>query len=484
MKKRLGWLAVGLLAAWPVNTFLAMNGGYTDAACLVLVCLFVLAAGVLCAKKRLTGADMLLAGGFVLGFVFVLKFPHNFSWHDLAAYAPFTEADKPDGHLGYIAWIVENHALPLVNPMEEGYSVFYNPPLYHIVQAVWMKANLALGIAQEAALENLQLFTLACMSGCHMTTVELLRELGADKKGLRTGALAIACQPILLILGATLNNDILSILCMMLAILFTVRWIRTRAMRDILGAAISLGAGMATKLSTALLIPCMGLVFAVAFFQNLKDWKRYAGQFGAFLALSVPEAVAWPLYHLIAFWMPLNYVRLPAATLDVGHMTLWQRYGVPDWFAIRSLFYSSVRKKDHNVWMQTLKTGLFDEQTLFAEGTWQWYAAYLTLVLFAAALLISLVLFVRFLLSKRQSGLTRGFLGVYGAVLIAYYLKFTLDYPYMCTFNFRYIAPVLMLCALALGLYRSEGRKTLWIEAAAALFAAMVVLLYGMFFFV
>ena len=82
---------------------------------------------------------------------------------------------------------------------------------------------------------------------------------------------------------------------------------------------------MASKLSAALLIPCVAVVFAVAFFRDLGRWKRYVGQFAAFLAVSVPPAVAWPVYHLISFQLPLNYVRLPAETIYVGHLSLWQR---------------------------------------------------------------------------------------------------------------------------------------------------------------
>ena len=202
-------------------------------------------------------------------------------------------------------------------------------------------------------------------------------------------------------------------------------------MGDILGVALALGAGMAAKLSAALLIPCVALVFIVAFFRDLKRWQHYLGQFAAFLAVSVPLAVAWPLYHLLAFDMPLNYVRLPAETIYVGHLSLWKRFGIPDWFARRGLFYTGIRKTDHNVWMQTLKTGVFDELTLFDNGTVMWYACYLLMAMFAVLLLIGLVLFVRMLVWRpaRLSGLGAAFLGMYGVVLVGYYLKFCLDYP-------------------------------------------------------
>lgn len=483
-------LFVAGLGAWVLNTLAASLGGLAmDAACAVLPVAWLCLALRFRTGRRWTEracTSLILAGGFLMGLCFILRLPYNFSWHDLASYsADFSGEAKPDGHLGYIAWIVENGTLPFVDPRVEGYSVFYNPPLYHLIQAGFMRLNLWLQVPESVALENLQVITLLFASACPLVAVDLMRFLGLDERGVRAGALAMAFQPSLWILEATLNNDILSILCILACILFTVRWERTRRMGDILGVALALGAGMAAKLSAALLIPCVALVFIVAFFRDLKRWQHYIGQFAAFLAVSVPLAVAWPLYHLMAFDMPLNYVRLPAETIYVGHLSLWKRFGIPDWFARRGLFYTGIRKTDHNVWMQTLKTGVFDELTLFDNGTVMWYACYLLMAMFAVLLLIGLVLFVRMLVRRpaRLSGLGAAFLGMYGVVLVGYYLKFCLDYPYICSFNFRYVAPLLLLCALGLAAGRACGRKTGWIVGYTGLFAALAAMVYGVWFF-
>ena len=488
--RKYGALFVAGLGAWVLNTLAASLGGTaSDAACAVLPVAWLLLAARLRTGGRWTDrarTSLILAGGFLVGLCFILQLPHGFSWHDLALYsADFGGADNPDGHLGYIAWIVETGTLPAMDPRVEGYSVFYNPPLYHLIQAGFMRLNLWLGVPQAVALENLQVVTLLFASACPLVAVELMRFLGVNERGVRTGALVMAFQPSLWILGATLNNDILSILCILTCILFTVRWERTRRMRDILGIALSLGAGMATKLSTALLIPCVAVVFIVAFFRDLKRWKRYVGQFAAFLGASVPLAVAWPLYHLLAYDLPLNYVRLPAETINVGHLSLWKRFGIPDWFARRELFYTGVRKTDHNVCMQTLKTSVFDELTLADKGTVMWYVSYLLLVLFAGLLLIGLVLFIRMLIRRPDglSGLGAAFLGMYGVVLAGYYVKFCLDYPYICTFSFRYIAPVLLLCALGFGVCRARARRSGWLTGYAAVFAALATGVYAIWFF-
>ncbi len=478
------------LGAWVLNTLTAFVGEQAaDIACAALPLVWLALAVWLRTGGRWTDralTSLILAGGFLVSLCFILQLAYDFSWHDLAAYdANLGGETNPDGHLGYIAWIVENGALPTMNPLENGYSILYNPPLYHLIQAAFMRLNLWLGVSQAVALENLQVVTLLSASACPLVAVDLMRFLGIRERGVHVGALIMAFQPSLWIFGATLNNDILSILCILVCILFTVRWERTRRMRDILGIALSMGAGMAVKLSVGLLIPCVAMVFIVAFFRDLKRWKRYVGQFAAFLAASVPLAVAWPLYHLLAFDVPLNYVRLSPETLNVGNLSLWKRFGIPDWFARNELFFTGVRKTDHNVWMQTFKTAVFDELTLFNNGTTMWNVAYLLMVLFVVLLAVELILFVYGLVKRPAglSGLSAGFLGMYAVVLAAYYIKFCLDYPYVCTFNFRYVMPALLFAALGAANWRDRARWSGWLVGLTGLFAMMSVGIYAGWFY-
>ena len=62
-------------------------------------------------------------------------------------------------------------------------------------------------------------------------------------------------------------------------------------------------------------------------------------------------------------------------------------------------------KRTSNVWMQTFKTAVFDELTLFGKGTTMWYVAYLLMVLFAVLLVVELVLFA-YALVKRPCGMS------------------------------------------------------------------------------
>lgn len=489
LRKYLILLLAGL-AAWGLNTAMLM-GRLPIGAHQLYINLFLvwglLAIGMKAAGawEETTATTFWLVGGFLAGLVFILFFPYNFSPHDLEKYmADYIPGDRPYGHLGYIAYIVQYGRLPAMDPLVPEYSVFYNPPLFYLMEAGFMKLNLLLKVPEWIALENMQVLTLVCASACSLVAVDLMRFLKVRESGVRVGALLMAFQPALWHLGATLNNDVLSILCILLTLLFTVRWESTRRMRDILGSALSLGLGMAAKLSAALLIPCMAVVFAVAFFRDLKRWKAYIPQFGAFLGASVPVAMAWPLYHLIAFAMPFSYVRTPDEALNVSAVSLWQRFGLPGWYAIRQPFCTGDVAIDHNLWMQTLKTAVFDELPMYARGTSHWNISFAALCLFALLMLAALVLFVRFLVAHRAAApMARVFLGGYAAVLLGNYFKFYVDFPYTCTASFRYIVPVLALGALGVAAYRAECRRSRWITALCALFALLVAAVYVILIF-
>ncbi len=477
------------LFAWILNTACELTRGvYTDVVCALLVFAWaVFAVWTLTSERKTdrTSAGVLLCASFTVGLIFILQLPYSFSWHDLASYsADFSVEGKPDGHLGFIAWMVENRRLPLeINPMDDGFSVFYNPPLHHIFHALFMKTNLLLGIPQAIALENLQVLTLMFAFGTVHASMLLMRELGMHAKAVRTGLGAVGFQPILLILGATLNNDIQMIYFVVRCMVHVIRWQKKRRMADILLIALFLGCGMATKLNAALLIPCIAPVFAVAFFKAAKDRRMgYVGQFALFLLVSVPIAAAWPLYHMIAFDMPLSYVRLPSETINVSAYSLLQRYGIPDWHARRGLFYTPTRSISHNVWMQTLVTGLFDEMTLYPDGSAMWYVSYMLLMAFAGLLVIGAAGFL-WMVFKRRDAIGWFLLG-YGVLLLGSYLKFTLDYPYICTFNFRYIAPVLVLSAAGFAHWRQNLKRAGWLaDIYAAAFPALTLFVYGVTFF-
>lgn len=71
------------------------------------------------------------------------------------------------------------------------------------------------------------------------------------------------------------------------------------------------------------------------------------------------------------------------------------------------------------------------------------------------------------------------------AALVGNYVKFCVDYPYICSFNFRYIAPLLLLGALGIAAGRSRAHACAGrcLSAYTGLFAALATGVYAVWFF-
>lgn len=477
MLLKYGILGLAGMAAWGLNLLLLQLAPvWTDITCAALV--FGWLAAFFLIRRRTAVINLLLALNFVIALIFALKLPFHFKMHDLAGYAP-----GQDGHLGYIAWIAQYGTLPNLNPAIEGQTIYVHPPLSHILQAGFLNLNTLLGCEWWQALELGQVLTLVCGVACTFAVVDLLKTLGISEEGIQLSAVFMLFQPILLILGCVLNNDILAILCSILCLLFTIRWHRSRRLRDILFIAISLAAGMATKLSSALVIPCIAVLFAADFFRDLKRWKQYIKQFSLFLLVCVPLSIAWPLYQLIVHQIPLNHVRLPIEQLSIASKTLWQRFGFPELEALKKLFYKHNPDQDYNFWLLLLKTGAFDEFELFFGGTTMWYVSYLMMAAWGVMMVCAAVLFVRWVLKSMTPIGEKGFLLGFGMLLLIYFVKFCLDYPYVCTPNMRYIAPVLALGAIGVGYAVDTLKHARWLRRLVCSWAGLVCVVYAAYFF-
>jgi len=484
------YIALGTLLSWLLQAFLFSRAGrFKSVACMGLFGAYLLLLLLLRVRKvplKEYAVPLILGAGFLMQLAFIIRMPYDFSWHDLGGFGALEDTQIYGGHMGYINYLVKFGRLPMENPLVKAYEDFYHPPLYHLIQAGFLKINLLAGIPLEAALEHLQITTMFFSSLSLWLAWQILEELGCSYRGVRAGVLFAAFQPMFIIYAGTLNNDITSLFFLLLTVLYTLRWLKEPTLRRVIFIALALGLGMAAKFSVVVMALPLGLVFAVRLFQNLREWKTYVPQYLLFLLISVPVGIAWQLFHAIRFGMPLSFVRLPAESVNVGHLPLAARYGIPDGAALRSLFYTGIRKLDYNIWFQTLKTALFDEMTLFPTGSPMWYLSYLLTSLFALLAATAAALFAHVSVKRDPVSppLGRLFLAVFAVSLLGSYLLFSLQYPYICSFNFRYIFPVVVLAATA---FAKFCQKPAWpvklVEAFIWVFSGLSCVVYGVYLF-
>ncbi len=446
----------GLLFAYAVSIarkpqMVILNSGL---AAVAVAAIYVFSARLMTARK---GALLLMASGFFMRLAYIMTTTIGTKQHDAGS------VEKMKGHVGYIAYFVFNGRLPEMD-VRNVYQ-FYHPPLHHITAAIWVKLQMLLGIAQDHAFENVQLLTLFYSCVCLVLAYKIFKALGLRGAGLCGATAIIAFCPTFYILSGSINNDVMSIMFMLGALLNTLYWYKNRSLKRILCIAVCVGCAMMAKLSGWMVAPAIAFIFITAMVQDIMAEekksaavKKYAVSFGSFLLVSVPLGMWWGIRNLIKDGVPITYVMqlskksgqyvgdIPVAT-RLFDFNFSQFTDVADAFKFYDCDYN-----EFNPLVGLMKTSVFDE--LFTAKNYP-SVAVIDKFLFWAAVAAAAVGFVSmivcFIADKKLGWVNKVFIGlVYATIIISYY-SFCITFPQVCTMNIRYAAPLIVIGAFFVG---------------------------------
>lgn len=457
-------IGIGCIVTWLINSIPSLSDKIIYYRSYIIGAVITL--GFFCIllwKERLATANfetlvfLILISGFIMRAFYVLVAPYDSSKHDLGIFTLAGSNNIDNGHLGYISYLYNFRHLPDFDPRLKW--AFYNPPGFHIISALWYGLNRILGFSSEVSLENLQILTLAFSTGIVIVAYKILIEFFEKNKILLIVLSFLSYFPFFTILGSTLNNDCLATLCSMIAILYTIRWYRNQNLKNISVVAISLGFGMFTKLNVGLLAFAIGFVFIYGFIKNIKEYKGYIMQFSLFGLICIPLGLFWPIRNYILYHMPITYIpRVGSVRQYIGDHSVISRIGLP---SLKQISYPFIRFDsgiEHNIWVQLVRTGLFDE-IMPPDATDLIHP--LALVFFWISLIlgvITIVLFIRTLRNKKILGTQmKLFFSIIFATLMISFIRFSYSYPHICTMNFRYVVPIILMPCIAWGSYLNEG---------------------------
>ena len=472
-------------------TLIYVNGSSTVLMFWLFMLMLAMFAGFLHVRGLLSDermAALLIAGGIMLRFVYVLYTGTGTRQHDIGTWS------GTGGHDAYILYWYRN-GLKLPDFDVRIYWQFYHPPLHHWLMALALKLFTAIGLPFETACEALQalpfLYSCLAMPVCF----RIFRLTGLEGFPLAVSMSLVCFHPSFVLLAGLINNDMLCTLFMFLSVLLALRWYREPTLRRILPLAFSIGLGMMTKLSAWLVLPAVALLFLCVFDRRREARKRLLLQFVCFGLICAPLGLWWQIRNLLAFGVPLTYIpRLPETYYQyLGGESVTKR--LFDFSGRQFAYIYDARTaigspyNEYNPAVGLLKTALFDEGVYTAFPSIHRAAT----VLFRVGTLLGVISFVVFavMLLRGDSGLdtpSRAFLAVLAlTILISYYL-FCFAYPFVCTMNCRYCMPLIPLSAMGLGLLLKRcsgvgaGNKLLRCVSGAltALFAFASCLLYSL----
>ena len=382
--------------------------------------------------------------GFVMRIGYMLYTPCTVRFHDIKAISI-----DSDGNAAYILNILNGH-LPISN---EGQ--FYHPPLFYILSGIVIFVlKPILNLTNEMDIINCARLV-SCFFSC--TTLYCVKALCTELKVNKLIPLSlVAFLPGFYLMGGRVNNDAMAVFFMTMILLFSIRWYKNQSRTNTVILAISFGLGMMSKMSVAVFAIPTGLMMISVLAKSIKKHQllKTIKSLCLFAAVSIPLGLAYPIRNLILFNQPINYVfDVGSAGFASQNYSYLQRFLTFPISKIFSPLYNNVNN-DYNLWMYLLKGGLF------GEFRFNIAVAIPTIMLFIYAL-ISIYMIISVISSLKEKDENIIYLVLSATVLVISYIAFNIKYPYGCTMDFRYIAPVFVINTLLFGRFldRNNDKK-------------------------
>ena len=356
-----------------------------------------------------------------------------------------------EGHAGYIEYIYGNLSLPTGDPREKW--AFFQPPLHHIIAALWMRFCAHFGLAYRQVQENVQLLTLFYICSVTVITYFICRELKLREWGTRVVLVIVCFHPALTIMSGSINNDALSLVLAVLSVYLVILWYKTPSFRLIIMLAISIGLSMMAKLSGGTVAPAVAALFLLKLIKDREHFGKYILQYAAFGIIVFPLGIWWELKNMMLYGMPFNYIPPVGEQLNAG--MLKRLFDIRTDNVYPCLISNGDAYDEYNVFLALLKTALFDDSNLGMEsGGINLFACILFITALVLAV-ISLIATVRVLADKKNRFALlpehKLLFGVLYLTLLISYFSFALGSNNYSAMNFRYIALVIIVESVFLG---------------------------------
>lgn len=392
------------------------------------------------------------------------------------AYTPFwaRQHDSRDfmnyqfgGHFGYIGYIFFNNHLPTGNPTD--YWCFFNPPLFYIISAIFMKIQTFFNFTIEQGLENLQILSVLYTTIFIIYVYRILKEINI-RKVIIPLILFVGLSPAIVIMSGSLNNDILSIMLSTMAIFYCIKWYESDLVSDLIKIAITISLAIMTKISTAIIAVAIATIFLVKVIQNKNDIKKYVKYFSIFALISLPIGLWFPIKNLILYDIPVTYVQSVDEDNDANiskYSILERLFSVSEGQLDSVNINMSKENAEYNILLTTLKSYIVDEQIDYENNS----TLKLTIPLIFICSFVILILFVVNLvyILKNYKDINNNWILFFILLFvleIISYLKFCFDYPFTFTMNFRYIVPILISYTAITGVACEKNSKLLIINTS------------------
>lgn len=420
-----GWLTLGERGTWIIRTG-SLFGSMIAMVVLISTFLEVDQEKTVFPEKAVW---LLMGLGVLLRISYMLYTPCNVRYHDLG------ELDiNSYGHAAYILNIMQEGKLPQTNMGQ-----FYQQPLFYFLgSGISRIINGILGTFDSYHLVDATK-VISCMASCSSLLIAkaIFEACGLSGKGLYRALILIAFLPAYFLTGGSVGTDALAGMLMLLALLYTIKWIKCKSWKNTVLLALIYGCGMMTKISCATVAFVTAIVFFIHFLCAVKQhaWKPLLLKYVVFGCISFPLGLWYSIRNAVRFGQPLSYVLEISKENPIykGDISIFRRIFVMKLSNLVENPYADVWK-DYNLPVYALKSSLFGE---FRYGCWNG----LPVLLLALAFLMACFCVIAMVEGIRTRRKARWFMLMLLSAVIFYgsIVVFYIKYPFGCSMDFRYM---------------------------------------------
>ncbi|WP_177214671.1 ArnT family glycosyltransferase [Anaeromicropila populeti] len=433
---------------------------------------------------------MVMAIGFIMRVGYMLYTPYNVRPHDIG-----TLDITFGGHAAYIEYIYDLGKLP-----DSNFYQFYHPPFFHFMGAVFGKivGFIINRTDVEMAVEASKIVSCFGSCGVLLLVKKLCEEVALNKKGVFIAVAVTALHPNTFLLAGRVNNDSLVIFFIMLAVLFTVKWLKNQTWLNIVVLGIAFGLGMMTKISCGIIAFFTGPVMLYVLFRNWytcrkieKKWinKKTAfiiGELALFAVICFPLALWYPVRNLKQFNQPIGYTPMitPESDLYVGEESIKDRFLSFKADELLDPIYVNPHT-DCNLPLYVVKCSIFGEFEHEIKG----FIPRALICINMFLIIVSLIAMIYTVIRYKDNLMVRLGFPYLWLIYVCSFIWYNVKFPFGCTMDFRYIVPTAFLGGIFIGvLVDSACEKKIKggivlekvMYAAIAVFGCLSVAMYTM----
>lgn len=293
----------------------------------------------------------------------------------------------------------------------------------------------------------MQYLSLFYVTATVIVTYGIFKTLKLPKAVCITALILVAFNPTLFLFSGYVSDDTPVLFWNVLLIYFLINWFKDEKISNLAFSAICFGIGTLTKLSILVWVPAIGGLFLYKLCES-KNKRDILFGISIFVIIAVPLSLVWIIRNHIFFDMAFsNIPDTSPSGQNFRYLTFFERMN--DFSLLAKPFINSPHIVESNIWLALIKTELFGEWDL---GLRHSIINVPAMVLYGMNILFKLCegigsIWLLFLTFKKKINVQSAILiffiiGYY--IIWGYAFKYSMDYPYACSSDYRLFASLIL----------------------------------------